>query len=427
MNILVVGSGAREHALTWKLAQSPKASRLLCIPGNPGMAQTAECVSSIRADDVAAVADFAAAGRMDLTVVGPEQPLALGLVDELRRRNLPVIGPTQAAARLETSKSFAKSVMSRARVPTARAKTFETADKARGYIQKATLPMVVKADGLAAGKGVVIAQTREEALEAADEMFRGRFGEAGSRVVVEEFLQGDEASYFVLSDGKNFADFGTSQDHKRVFDADTGPNTGGMGAYSPAYGLSPEDCEQVRRKVIVPTLRRMAALECPYTGFLYAGLMLSPDGVKVLEFNARMGDPETQVVLPRLKTDLVDVFEALLSGSVQTLKLDWDPRPAVTVVMASGGYPGEFKKGFPITGLDEVKAMEDVTVFHAGTRMENGKLVTSGGRVLSVTALGRDVTEAASRAYAAVAKIRFEGAHHRNDIAYRAIRFSPPR
>lgn len=424
MRVLVIGSGGREHAIAWKIAQSPRLKKLFCLPGNGGTARTAENVAGVAAEDPKAAADWAEREKIDLTVIGPEAPLAAGVADEFRRRGLAVFGPSQAASRIESSKAFAKEVMTRAGVPTAGAGVFDDIAAANAYLDQCRAPVVVKADGLAAGKGVVIAATLDEARECVKDFIGNRrFGQAGSRVVIEEFLDGEEASCFALCDGEDFVWFGSSQDHKRAFDADTGPNTGGMGAYSPAVLLGAGDEEEIRRKVFAPTLRTMKEMGCAYEGFLYAGLMMTPSGPKVLEFNARMGDPESQAVFIRLKNDLIDVIESVIAKKTRNLKLEWDARPAVTVVMASGGYPGDFKKGFEITGIDEAEKVPGVVVFHAGTKAEGGKILTSGGRVLAVSAVGDDITTAVRAAYDAVGRIRFENRHYRKDIAYRAIKY----
>lgn len=423
MKVLVVGSGGREHAFVWKIAQSPKVSKIYALPGNGGMAQLAECVEGIDVTDTKAIADFAEQNKVELTVVGPELPLSVGLVDVFIERGLKVFGPSKAAARIEGSKSFSKEIMEKGAVPTAKAGVFEDEQEALSFLDQNPAPIVVKADGLAAGKGVIIAQTTDEAKQAVRDFLGGnKFGQAGKRIVIEEFLSGEEASFFALCDGKDFIDFGTSQDHKRAFDADRGPNTGGMGAYSPAFLLTDGDEQVIREKVIRPTLDTMQKEGCPYTGFLYGGLMMDKGVPLVLEFNARMGDPETQVVLPRLENDLVEVIEAALEGRLGELEIKWDPRPAVTVVMASGGYPGSYEKGCVISGVEKANALEDVTVFHAGTTVKDGKLVTSGGRVLAVTALGDDLTQAVKKAYQAVSLIDFDNVHFRKDIAYRALK-----
>jgi len=423
MKILVIGGGGREHALAWKLAQSPKAEKVFVAPGNAGTAREKQCENvPIQAEDVDGLLRFAQQNKIELTVVGPEAPLVLGVVDRFRAAGLRCFGPTQAAAQLEGSKAFTKDFLARHKIPTAAYGNFTDIAQAEAFIKKRGAPVVVKADGLAAGKGVIIAETVDEACAAVRDMLGGQsFGEAGHRVVVEEFLEGEEASFIVMVDGRHVLPLATSQDHKRVGDGDTGPNTGGMGAYSPAPVVTPALHARVLREVIEPTVRGMAAEGHPYTGFLYAGLMIGRDGVpRVLEYNCRFGDPETQPVMLRLQSDLVELVEAALDGRLDKIHASWDNRPALGVVMAAGGYPGTYKKGDTISGLPATDA-PDAKVFHAGTALTNGHVVTQGGRVLCVTALGATVSAAQKRAYDIVRRISWTGAQYRTDIGYRAI------
>ena len=423
MKVLVIGGGGREHALAWKVAQSPKVAKVFVAPGNAGTAHESKCENiSIPAEDVDGLLKFAQTNKIDFTIVGPEIPLVLGVVDRFKATGLRCFGPTKAAAQLEGSKAFAKDFLARHKIPTAAYGNFTDVGQAETFIKKMGAPIVVKADGLAAGKGVIIAQTTGEASAAARDMLAGNaFGEAGHRVVVEEFLEGEEASFIVMVDGDHILPLATSQDHKRVGNGDTGPNTGGMGAYSPAPVVTPALHARVMREVIEPTVRGMTAEGHPYTGFLYAGLMIGRDGVpKVLEYNCRFGDPETQPVMLRLQSDLVALIEAALDGRLDKIEAKWDNRPALGVVMAAGGYPGAYKKGDAITGLLATDA-PDTKVFHAGTALKNGNVVTSGGRVLCVTALGATVGAAQKRAYEVAQKISWAGAQYRTDIGYRAI------
>ncbi|MFL6624591.1 MAG: phosphoribosylamine--glycine ligase [Sulfurifustis sp.] len=423
MNILVVGGGGREHALAWKIARSPRANRIYVAPGNAGTAREAKCTNvPIAADDVDGLLRFATTERIDLTVIGPEAPLALGIVDRFTAAGLRCFGPTRAAAQLENSKAYAKSFLARHHIPTAHYHETNSYAESLAIIDQLPLPHVVKADGLAAGKGVVIAETREELRRAVEDFQQKKtLGAAGTRIVFEEFLRGEEASFIVMVDGAHVLALASSQDHKRVNDGDTGPNTGGMGAYSPAPVVTPEVHARVLREVIEPTVGGLAREGHPYTGFLYAGLMIAPDGTpNVLEFNCRFGDPETQPMLFRLQSDLIDLIEAALDGRLDTTEARWDPRAALGVVMAAGGYPGDYRKGEIITGLPTVDA-EDVKVFHAGTGERDGKVVTNGGRVLCVTALGATVSAAQARAYEVVRRIHWSDVHYRRDIGYRAI------
>ncbi|KPK72871.1 MAG: phosphoribosylamine--glycine ligase [Acidithiobacillales bacterium SM23_46] len=423
MNVLIIGGGGREHALAWRAAQSPRVARIFVAPGNAGTARETKCANvAVAAEDIEALLAFAQRERVDLTIVGPEAPLVLGVVDRFRAAGLRCFGPTRAAAQLEGSKAFTKDFLARHKIPTAAYGNFSDFDRAEAYIRRVGAPVVVKADGLAAGKGVIIAQTVDEAIGAARDMLAGNaFGEAGHRVVVEEFLKGEEASFIVMVDGEHVLPLATSQDHKRVGDGDTGPNTGGMGAYSPAPVVTPDMHERVMREVIEPTVRGMQAEGNTYTGFLYAGLMIGPDGTpKVLEYNCRFGDPETQPVMMRLKSDFVELVDAALDARLDQVAADWDPRAALGVVMAAGGYPGSYAKGDAITGLPAREA-PDAKVFHAGTALRDGEVVTSGGRVLCVTALGESVAAAQRRAYEVVRGIHWKHAQYRSDIGYRAI------
>jgi len=423
MKILVIGGGGREHALAWKAAQSPKVKRVFVAPGNAGTAHEPKCENiPVQAEDVNGLLKFAQTNKIDLTIVGPEIPLVLGVVDRFKAIGLRCFGPTKAAAQLEGSKAFTKDFLARHRIPTAAYGNFTDIGQAEAFIKKMGAPIVVKADGLAAGKGVIIAQTINEASTAARDMLAGNaFGAAGHRVVVEEFLEGEEASFIVMVDGEHILPLATSQDHKRVGVGDTGPNTGGMGAYSPAPVVTPAMHARIMREVIEPTVRGMQAEGHPYTGFLYAGLMIGRDGVpKVLEYNCRFGDPETQPVMLRLQSDLVALIEAALDGRLDKIEAKWDNRPALGVVMAAGGYPGAYKKGDAISGLPTQDA-PDAKVFHAGTALQNGNVVTSGGRVLCVTALGATVGAAQKRAYEVARRISWAGAQYRTDIGYRAI------
>jgi len=421
MKILVVGSGGREHALAWKLAQSDRVQMVYVAPGNGGTARDARLVN-IDITDPAALADFVVAEHIALTLVGPEQPLAAGIVNLFRARGLKVFGPTKEAAQLESSKDFAKAFMHRHGIPTAQYQTFTDVQQAHAYIDAQGAPIVIKADGLAAGKGVVVAMTLEEAHQAADDMLSGnRFGDAGARIVIEEFLAGEEASFIVMCDGRNVVALATSQDHKRLKDHDQGPNTGGMGAYSPAPVVTPSIHARVMREIINPTIQGMAKDGIPYSGFLYAGLMIDAAGVpKVIEFNCRMGDPETQPIMTRLKSDFVTVLEHACNGTLDKVELEWDRRTAVGVVMAAAGYPETPAKGDVIDGIP-ADTPESIT-FHAGTQLVGGTLQTSGGRVLCVVGLGDSVKMAQKQAYETVEKIHFNGAQYRRDIGWRGIK-----
>jgi phosphoribosylamine---glycine ligase len=423
MKLLVIGSGGREHALAWQLAQSPRVQKVFVAPGNGGTA-TENGLENVALTGIPELVAFAKKEKVYLTVVGPEAPLAAGIVDEFRQAGLKIFGPTRAAAQLEASKDFAKSFMMRHGIPTAAHRTFERADEAKAYVAQCGAPIVVKADGLAAGKGVVVAASVAEAHAAIDQMMTQKsLGSAGARLVVEQFLEGEEASFIVMSDGTHALALATSQDHKRLRDGDQGPNTGGMGAYSPAPVVTPKIHARVMREIILPTIQGMARDDAPYVGFLYAGLMIDAAGnPKTLEFNCRLGDPETQPIILRLKSDLLELIEHALAGTLDQAQPQWDRRAALGVVVAAGGYPEEPRKGDVITGLPRPDA--DCRVFHAGTRRDGKNLVTNGGRVLCVTALGDSVKMARARAYEALEGIRFEGMQYRKDIAHRALKKS---
>ncbi|HUD85175.1 MAG TPA: phosphoribosylamine--glycine ligase [Xanthobacteraceae bacterium] len=420
MNILLLGSGGREHALAWKMAASPLTDRLICAPGNAGIAREAECVALDIADHAAVIA-FCRTNRIDLVVVGPEAPLCAGIVDDLESAGIKAFGPTRDAARLEGSKGFTKDLCRANGIPTAAYERFRTAAPAKAYVRARSAPIVVKADGLAAGKGVVVAGSVGEAENAIDMMFSGGLGEAGGEIVVEEFLNGEEASFFALCDGDTAMPLTTAQDHKRAFDGDKGPNTGGMGAYSPAPNIDEAMSTRVMSEIIAPTLRAMKALGSPYKGVLYAGLMITADGPKLIEYNARFGDPETQVLMLRQMSDLVPALLASRDGQLKSFDLRWYPDPALTVVMAAKGYPGHYERGSVIEGLDDAGAVEGVEIFHAGTKADGGRILANGGRVLNVSAIGKTVSEARRRAYEAVSRIRWPGGFCRHDIGWRAV------
>ena len=421
MKVLVVGGGGREHALTWKIAQSPQVKRVYCAPGNAGIAGLATCVP-IGAEDIDGLVEFAQNETIDLTVIGPEAPLSDGIVDRFDHAGLKVFGATQRAAELESSKSFAKNLMKKYGIPTAGGQTFTNYRKAESYIRKMGAPLVVKADGLAAGKGVIVCKTVAEAIRALKQVIvKKEFGDAGNKVVIEECLFGEEASFLAFTDGKTVLPLPTSQDHKPIFDNDQGPNTGGMGAYSPAPVIDAFLYEKVMNTVMIPTVKAMAAEGRPYRGVLYAGLMIHNDQVKVLEFNCRFGDPEAQPLLVRMKNDIIPIMMASIDGRLSDFQLDIDERASVCVVMAAGGYPGSYKKGQPISGLDSVKRMKDVVVFHAGTAAKDKTIVANGGRVLGVTALGNTIEKAISKAYQATSKISWQKAQYRSDIGKKAL------
>jgi len=422
MKVLVVGSGGREHALVWKISQSKNVDKIYCAPGNAGIADLAECVN-IKSESIQELKKFAIDQKIDLTIVGPEAPLAAGVVDEFKKGGLKIFGPSKAAARLEGSKIYAKDIMKKYNVPTADFAEFTDEKEAVKYLQNSNMPVVVKADGLAAGKGVVVAQDFEEAEEAIHRMLIEReFGEASSKIIIEECLVGQEASILAFADGKCFTTMQSAQDHKRIFDNDMGPNTGGMGAYSPAPVVTEKILKEVEEKVFRRMIDGMQKEGAPFVGVLYAGIMITKDGPKVLEFNVRFGDPETQPILMRLKTDIVDIIEHIIEGKLDKIKVEWDKRAAVCVVLASKGYPGEYEKGKEISGLDETKALKDAVVFHAGTSLKNGNVVTSGGRVLGVTAMADTIETAINRAYSVVHMVKFDGMHYRSDIGRKALK-----
>lgn len=422
MKVLVIGSGGREHSLVWKLDQSPRVSKIYCAPGNAGIGELAECVA-ISATDIKGLVGFAQKQKIDLTIVGPEASLTLGVVDAFEKRGLRIFGPSQKAAILEGSKVFTKKFMQDYNIPTAGFTVFRKRERAIEHVQKIGAPVVIKADGLAAGKGVIVAQTVQQAIDAIDVIMKDKvFGDAGNRVVVEDFMTGEEASFLAFTDGKTVVPLPTSQDHKPIFDKDEGPNTGGMGAYSPAPVVTPALDKQVMNKIMIPTVKGMAKEGRPYKGVLYAGLMIKDGKAKVVEFNCRFGDPEAQPLLMRLKTDLVDIVEAVLDGRLNKISLEIDPRPTVCVVMSSGGYPGSYEKGKVITGLDKAAKQESVVVFHAGTAVKNKKIVTAGGRVLGITAIGNDLDEAIHKAYKTIAMIKWPGSFYRTDIGAKAAR-----
>jgi phosphoribosylamine--glycine ligase len=420
MNILLLGSGGREHALAWKIAASPLLTKLWCAPGNAGIAHEAECVALDIANH-AAVIDFCKINKVDFVVVGPEAPLAAGIVDDLAKAGIKAFGPGKAAAQLEGSKGFTKDLCRANNIPTAAYERFSDADKAKAYIRSKGAPIVVKADGLAAGKGVVVAMTVDEAEAAIDMMLAGGFGAAGAEAVVEEFLTGEEASFFVLCDGEHALPLATAQDHKRVFDGDKGPNTGGMGAYSPAPVMTDAVCARAMNEIVYPTLRAMSAKGMPYKGVLFAGLMVTGQGPKLIEYNVRFGDPETQVLMLRMMSDIVPALLASCDGQLKNFDLRWFPDPALTVVMAAKGYPGDYAKGTRIEGLDDAAKVEGVEIFHAGTVADGEKILANGGRVLNVTASGKTVAEAQHRAYQAVDRINWPEGFCRRDIGWQAV------
>jgi len=422
MKILVVGSGGREHALIWKITKSPKVKKIFCAPGNAGIAEMATCVS-IGAEDIKSLLAFAKKEKIDLTIVGPEAPLAEGIVDIFEKQGLRTFGASRKAAEIEASKSFAKNLMNKYGIPTAKGRTFLSLAKAKKYIDSVGAPIVVKADGLAAGKGVFVCATKNEAKKALDQILtKGAFGDSGKKVVVEECLKGEEASFLAFTDGKTVLPLPSSQDHKAVFDGDKGPNTGGMGAYSPAPIVDSHMHKKIMDEVMIPTVRAMEAEGRLYKGVLYAGLMIDNGRIKVLEFNARFGDPEAQPLLMRLTGDIIPIMEAISEGRLHECTLEIDGRAAVCVVMASGGYPGTYKKGSPISGLSKVKRMKDTFVFHAGTGLKNSKTVATGGRVLGVTALGKTVEKAIEKSYKAVSKIQWKDVYFRKDIGRKALK-----
>ncbi|MBI3306774.1 MAG: phosphoribosylamine--glycine ligase [Candidatus Omnitrophica bacterium] len=422
MKVLIIGSGGREHALAWKISQSPLLTKLYAAPGNPGIARLAEC-RPIQSDDLAGLLNFAKTENIDLTVVGPESPLVAGITDEFQKAGLKIFGPSKAAATLEGSKAFAKDQMNKFGIPTAPYEIFSHINEAKHYCVETDMPVVIKADGLAAGKGVVICQTSQEAVAALTQiMSEGIFGDAGKKVVIEKMVEGEELSVLALSDGKKILPLASSQDHKRVYDGDRGPNTGGMGAYSPCPFISEEKFREIVDIAIRPMIQGMAAEGNPYRGLLYAGIMMTKNGPVVLEYNCRFGDPETQVVLPRLKSDLLQICAEIAAGEIKTESLEWHEKACLGVVLASGGYPGFYHKDYVIDGLEGVSHLEDAVVFHAGTAFgPEGRIVTSGGRVLTVSALGENLRAAHDRAYTVIGQIHFQGGFYRRDIGRRAL------
>lgn len=422
MKVLVIGGGGREHSLIWKIAQSPEVSKIFCASGNPGISELAECIN-ITADQTSLLCEFAVKEDIGLTVVGPEAPLVDGIVDVFSKHNLKVFGPDQKAAILEDSKVFSKLLLRKHGIPTADFKCFDDHSQARHYVLSRGAPIVVKADGLSKGKGVFVCKTTEDALLAIDSIMKDRvFGNAGDQVVIEECLIGEEVSLLAFTDGRTIVPMESSQDHKTVYDGDEGPNTGGMGAYSPVPIMTSELYRVIEKDILVPTVHAMNKEERPYKGVIYIGLMITSAGPMVLEFNVRFGDPEAQVILTRMKSDIVPIMLATISGDLDNVDLEWFPQASVCVVMASGGYPGQFDNGKEIKGLDLLKNQEGISVFHAGTKSENEKIVTNGGRVLNVVACGRDIKEAQEKVYEAVSKISFDGAHYRRDIADKATK-----
>lgn len=416
MKILVVGSGGREHTIVWKIAQSDKVSKIYCAPGNGGIAEIAECVN-IGACEIDKMVEFAKEKEIDLCMVAPDDPLVLGMVDAMEKAGIRTFGPRANAAIIEGSKAFSKELMKKYNIPTAGYEVFTNSSDAIEYVKKGTFPTVIKADGLALGKGVIIAQNLEEAEQAIHEMIDdGKFGKSGSRVVIEEFLTGPEVSVLAFTDGKTVKPMVSAQDHKRAYDNDEGLNTGGMGTFSPSRLYDDAKAKECMENIFIPTINAMNSEGRPFKGVIYFGLMMTPNGVKVIEYNARFGDPETQVVLPRLKTDLVEIMDAVIDEKLDTIDIEWYDNAAVCVVMASGGYPVEYKKGYEITGIDIVNNMDDMVVFHAGTAITDGKIVTSGGRVLGVSATAPDLDSAIKKAYEGVSKISFKDEFHRNDI-----------
>ncbi|MBN1869116.1 MAG: phosphoribosylamine--glycine ligase [Candidatus Omnitrophica bacterium] len=423
MKVLIIGSGGREHVLAWKIKQSPLVKKLYCAPGNGGISEIAECVD-ISVDDIPALLQFAKEKQIDLTVVGPEAPLVAGIVDAFERKKLKIFGPSKEAAQLEGSKVFAKEFMYEWNIPTANFQKFSDIDEAEEYLRKVSYPVVVKADGLAAGKGVVVCQNFMEAVKAVDEIMAQKiFKEAGDQIVIEECLEGEEVSILAISDGEEYCLLESSQDHKRIFDDDVGPNTGGMGAYCPAPILTEKLYKTIENRIIEPTIRGMQKNGMPFKGVLYAGLMITAEGPMVLEFNVRFGDPEAQAILPRMKGDMVELILASCDGRINEIELEWDKRSCVCVVMSSGGYPGRYEKGKEIFGLKEAERDDDTFVFHAGTKKEAGRIVTSGGRVLGVTSLGHGIEKAIEQAYKAVDKISFDRCFFRRDIGSKAFKW----
>ena len=422
MKVLVVGGGGREHALVWKIAQSPRVTKIYCAPGNAGISEQATIVP-IKANDLNGLLEFALKEEIDLTIVGPEEPLTKGIVDLFESKGLSIFGSNQRAAKIEGSKAFAKEMMKKYCIPTASYEIFDDHKEAIAYIRRHGTPIVVKADGLAAGKGVIVCKTVEEAIQSVERIMVDKiFGEAGNRVVVEECLVGEEASYIAFTDGKVILPMASSQDHKPIFDRDEGPNTGGMGAYSPAPVVTDQVHEKILERILRPIIQGMGEEGRPYKGVLYAGLMIHDGHPEALEFNARFGDPETQPVLMRMKGDIIPILEACIKGNLSQYQIEWESRASVCVVMASKGYPGDYEKGKTIHGLKEVSQMKDVFVFHAGTALKDGQVITNGGRVLGVTGLGKDISRAIEKTYRAVKKISWDGVHYRRDIGQKALR-----
>jgi phosphoribosylamine--glycine ligase len=425
MKVLVIGGGGREHAIVWKLSQSRLEKKIYAIPGNPGIAELAENIP-IKVDDISAILNFALKEKIDLTIVGPELPLSLGICDQFKSHGLKIFGPSQKASRIESSKAYSKELMVKFHIPTASSETFSSAEKAREFILKADKPIVIKADGLAAGKGVVIAQTDQDALETIDSfMTKKSLGDAGASVLIEEFLDGEEVSFLVITDGKTVLPLAAAQDHKRIFDGEKGPNTGGMGAYSPVPLISKKQEEEILNQIMIPVVRAMEREGNPFVGFLFGGLILTANGIKVLEFNARLGDPETQVILTRLDSDLLEVLEKAAEGKLDQVYLKWKDLSAVCVVIASEGYPVSSSKKVPITGLNRIDCHRDqCLVLHAGTELNNQSVLASGGRVLGVTAWGESMQEARENAYRGISKIHFQGMQYRKDIGLKGITHS---
>jgi len=422
MKLLVIGSGGREHTLVWKMTQSPKVSKTYCAPGNAGISQLTQCVN-IDADSIEKLVDFAQKEKIDLTVVGPELPLSRGIVDEFNQQGLRIFGPSKEATEIESSKVFCKYLLKKYNIPTANYQVFQNSQKAFDDIKKQTFPLVIKADGLAAGKGVFIVKNLSQARDALNALMEEKkFGEAGRQVIIEEFLEGEEISILAFCDGKTVVPMVSSQDHKKIFDHDQGPNTGGMGAYSPVPFYPDEFEKKVLEEILKPTVKGLQDEGKEYKGVLYAGLILTKEGPKVLEFNARFGDPETQVILPRLKTDLIDIFDAVIEGTLHQINIQWQDNAAVCVVVASGGYPGNYQKGKVISGLEKLEKMKDTIAFHAGTKFQDDQVVTSGGRVLGITAWDDTISKAKEKAYQAVKEIYFEDMYYRKDIAVKAIK-----
>ncbi|MDD5014936.1 MAG: phosphoribosylamine--glycine ligase [Atribacterota bacterium] len=422
MKVLVIGSGGREHTLVWKITQSQKVSKVYCAPGNAGISRLAQCVN-IDADNIGKLIDFVQEEKIDLTVVGPELPLSQGIVNEFNKQGLRIFGPSKEAAEIESSKVFSKYLLKKYNIPTANYQVFENSEKALNYIQQQTFPLVIKADGLAAGKGVFIVENLLEAKDALNALLKEKkFGEAGRQVIIEEFLEGEEVSILAFCDGKTVVPMVSSQDHKKIFDNDLGPNTGGMGAYSPVPFYPDEFEKRVLEEILKPTIKGLQSEGKEYKGVLYAGLILTREGPKVLEFNARFGDPETQVILPRLKTDLIDILNAVIDSTLHKINIQWEDNAAVCVVVASGGYPGKYQKGKVISGLERLEKMKDMIAFHAGTKFQDNQVITSGGRVLGITAWDETISKAKEKAYRGVKEIYFEDMYYRKDIAAKAIK-----